>query len=198
MCTKLFSRDNACNVDQTNSILHLQQAKAAAKSASENPAKAEASATSDQAPEWLSHKAVLERKGSQSAQAKLGNDLAAALGRLRGIIRPTEDACDGGSPHRSWLVPFEQHQLAPTSSLNGSTSKTYSAASAAELNDSLPLVWCAGAMHRRHQPLCLPIRMARNFQSTLTYHRIRMPCNRPMFGPQLGKAHTLERRYHDY
>ena len=49
-------------------------------------------------PKRLSQREELERKGSQSAQAKLGNDLAAALGKLRGII--TQDAPD--SPQRSW------------------------------------------------------------------------------------------------
>jgi hypothetical protein len=55
-------------------------------------------------PKRLTRKQELARKGSQSAQAKLGNDLAAALGRLRGIIRPEGDGDEGqgGSPHRSW------------------------------------------------------------------------------------------------
>ena len=76
------------------------QAKAAAKLASEKSAAENATGAPD--PTWLSRKSILERKGSQSAQAKLGNDLAAALGRLRGIIRPAEEGGDGWSPHRSW------------------------------------------------------------------------------------------------
>ena len=81
----------------------MGQAKAAAKAAAEKATAENATDTADhQVATQLTRKARLERKGSQSAQAKLGNDLAAALGRLRGIIRPVEDGGDGGSPHRSW------------------------------------------------------------------------------------------------
>ena len=60
---------------------------------------AEAEARGETAvPKRLSRREELERKGSQSAQAKLGNDLAAALGRMRGII--TQEAPD--SPQPSW------------------------------------------------------------------------------------------------
>lgn len=94
----------AATLNESALIFASAQAKAAAKAASE---KATAENGNNGAPNqdgsaWMSRKAILERKGSQSAQAKLGNDLAAALGRLRGIIRPVEDGGEGGSPHRSW------------------------------------------------------------------------------------------------
>ena len=92
-----------CDVQSRKSFCFaLTQARAAAKVVSEKSDSENATGAPHPGPPWLSRKSIMERKGSQSAQAKLGNDLAAALGRLRGIIRPTEDGGDGGSPHRSW------------------------------------------------------------------------------------------------
>ena len=53
------------------------------------------------------------QQGSRSAQAKLGNELATALGKLRGII--ADDGDDGGSPHPSWSSPASSIKTPPKS-----------------------------------------------------------------------------------